>query len=206
VVKRLARAVSRSNSSIRGHCAPGSGVRGALLVVGLSSDAKAESQPKWSSASSWTMLTSAHLHWFRRLRIRWEIRDDIHEAFLHRPLPADSDQAQAIAVLARAQQDAVWNRQQIGNQIRSLLREYYPAALDAFLAKQGGLAREEARIILAEAPTPTEGSRLSLSQLRSALKRAGRVRSIDEEADRLHSVLRAEYAHQLAAVENDDAP
>ncbi|KOU36201.1 transposase [Streptomyces sp. WM6378] len=22
----------------------------------------------------------AHLHWFRRLRIRWEIRDDIHEA------------------------------------------------------------------------------------------------------------------------------
>jgi hypothetical protein len=25
---------------------------------------------------------SALLHWFRRLRIRWEIRDDIHEAFL----------------------------------------------------------------------------------------------------------------------------
>ncbi len=24
----------------------------------------------------------AHLHWFRRLRIRWDIRDDIHEAFL----------------------------------------------------------------------------------------------------------------------------
>ncbi|MFF9770966.1 IS5 family transposase [Streptomyces sp. NPDC014636] len=24
----------------------------------------------------------AHLRWFRRLRIRWEIRDDIHEAFL----------------------------------------------------------------------------------------------------------------------------
>lgn len=26
--------------------------------------------------------TIALLHWFRRLRIRWEIRDDIHEAFL----------------------------------------------------------------------------------------------------------------------------
>ena len=26
--------------------------------------------------------TFALLHWFRRLRIRWEIRDDIHEAFL----------------------------------------------------------------------------------------------------------------------------
>ncbi|MGW6890331.1 hypothetical protein [Streptomyces chartreusis] len=23
----------------------------------------------------------AHVHWFRRLRIRWEVRDDIHEAF-----------------------------------------------------------------------------------------------------------------------------
>jgi hypothetical protein len=26
--------------------------------------------------------TLALLHWFRRLRIRWEIRDDIHDAFL----------------------------------------------------------------------------------------------------------------------------
>jgi transposase len=26
--------------------------------------------------------TFALLHWFRRLRIRWEIRDNIHEAFL----------------------------------------------------------------------------------------------------------------------------
>lgn len=26
--------------------------------------------------------TFALLHWFRRMRIRWEIRDDIHEAFL----------------------------------------------------------------------------------------------------------------------------
>ena len=24
----------------------------------------------------------ALLHWFRRLRVRWEIREDIHEAFL----------------------------------------------------------------------------------------------------------------------------
>lgn len=24
----------------------------------------------------------AHLHWFRRLRMRWDIRDDVHEAFL----------------------------------------------------------------------------------------------------------------------------
>jgi hypothetical protein len=35
------------------------------------------------------------------------LRTDAHA---HRPLPADSELAQAIAVLARAQQDAVWAR------------------------------------------------------------------------------------------------
>ena len=40
----------------------------------------------------------------------------------HRPLPADTKLAQAVRVLARAQQDAVWSRQQIGNQIRYLLK------------------------------------------------------------------------------------
>jgi len=33
----------------------------------------------------------------------------------HRPLPADCEHAQAVAVLARAQQDAVWDRQQLVN-------------------------------------------------------------------------------------------
>jgi hypothetical protein len=40
--------------------------------------------------------------------------------------------AQAIRVLARAQQDAVWARQRIGNQIRDLLKDFYPAAIVAF--------------------------------------------------------------------------
>src|SRR5918998_5107867 len=44
----------------------------------------------------------------------------------HRPLPTDSELAQAIAVLARAQQDAVWERTCAHNKLRSLLREYYP--------------------------------------------------------------------------------
>ena len=35
------------------------------------------------------------------------LRTDLHA---HRPLPAESELAQAIAVLARAQQDAVWDR------------------------------------------------------------------------------------------------
>ncbi len=35
------------------------------------------------------------------------LRTDMHT---HRPLPQDSDLVQAVAVLARAQQDATWNR------------------------------------------------------------------------------------------------
>lgn len=37
------------------------------------------------------------------------------DAAARRPLPDDTELAQAIRVLARAQQDAVWARQQIGN-------------------------------------------------------------------------------------------
>ena len=72
----------------------------------------------------------------------------------HRPLPADSELAQAIAVLARAQQDAVWQRTCAHNKLRSLLREYYPALLAAFAAKRGGILRPEARALLGAAPTP----------------------------------------------------
>ncbi|MFC8723177.1 IS110 family transposase, partial [Kitasatospora sp. NPDC057198] len=120
---------------------------------------------------------------------------------MHRPLPADTEQARAITVLARAQQDAVWNRQQPANQIRSLLREYYPAALEAFQHKAGGLARPDAREVLATAPTPAKAAKLTLVQLRAALKRAGRTRGIDAEAERLREVFRAEYARHPELVE-----
>lgn len=127
------------------------------------------------------------------------LRTDMHA---HRPLPADSELAQAITVLARAQQDAVWTRQQVANQVRSLLREYYPAALLAFQGKQGGLTRADARVILTLAPTPAKAAKLTLAQLRAALKRSGRLRGCDAEAERLRDVFRAEYAHQLPGVEN----
>ena len=57
------------------------------------------------------------------------LRTDTHA---HRPLPADTELAQAIAVLARAQQDAVWARTAAHNKLRSHLREYYPGVLAAF--------------------------------------------------------------------------
>src|SRR5581483_3047149 len=63
-------------------------------------------------------------------------------------------------------------------------------------------ARPEARTILALAPTPTRASRLSLAQLRSALKRAGRQRGIEDEAARLREVFRVPAAHPPPAVED----
>ncbi|MFC8013230.1 IS110 family RNA-guided transposase [Streptomyces cinereoruber] len=126
------------------------------------------------------------------------LRTDMHA---HRPLPQDSELARAIAVLARAQQDAVWNRQQIANQLRSLLREYYPAALAAAESWKRGLCRPEAHALLRLAPTPTQAAKLTRTQLQAALKRAGRQRGIVEEADRLRGVLRAEWAHQPELVE-----
>jgi Transposase len=57
------------------------------------------------------------------------------DAQAHRPMPADTPLAQTIAVLARAQQDTVWNRTQLSNQLSSVLREYFPAAIEAFNLK-----------------------------------------------------------------------
>jgi transposase len=123
------------------------------------------------------------------------------DAAAHRRLPADSELVQAIQVLARAQQDAVWDRTQINNKLRALLKEYYPALLDAFAAKQGGLCRPDARAILAAAPTPAAAAKLTKPQLRAALRKAGRVRGIDAEANRLQQILRSTALRQRPRVE-----
>ncbi len=127
------------------------------------------------------------------------LRTDMHA---HRPLSQDSDLARAVAVLARAQQDATWNRQQIANQLRSLLREYYPAALAAVESWKNGLCRPEAHELLKLAPTPAKAARLTRTQLQAALKRAGRQRGIAADAEQLREVLRAEWAHQPQLVED----
>jgi transposase len=121
----------------------------------------------------------------------------------HRSLPADTELAQAIRVLARAQQDAVWARQQIGNQIRDLLKEFYPAALVAFAElPSGGLARRDARTILAAAPTPAQGATLTPARLRRLLAKAGRRRDLDRDIERLRQVFTDTYLHQPPVVEN----
>jgi transposase len=126
------------------------------------------------------------------------LRTDAH---VHRPLPADSELAQAIAVLARAQQDAVWARTSAHNKLRSHLREYYPGFLAAFADARGGIMRAEARTILAAAPDPAAAAALTPTQLRALLKKAGRSRGLDAGAARLREAFRAPQMRQLPLVE-----
>jgi transposase len=123
------------------------------------------------------------------------------DADAHRPLPADSELVQAIAVLARAQQDAVWNRGQLSNQLRSHLKRYFPAALAAFAVRGVGLDSREARAVLAVAPEPAAAARLSPARLGSVLRKSGRQRNIDVWAQRLRTVFTADQARQLPLVE-----
>jgi transposase len=127
------------------------------------------------------------------------LRTDLHA---HRPLPGDSELAQAIAVLARAQQDAVWDRGQAHNKLRSHLREYFPGFLAAFAGTRGGITRPEARVILAAAPTPAAAAALTLTRLRGLLRKAGRQRGIDTEATRLRDAFRIPQMRQPALIED----
>jgi transposase len=126
------------------------------------------------------------------------LRTDLHA---HRPLPAGSELSQAIAVLARAQQDAVWDRVQAQNKLRSHLREYYPAFLAAFAGKDGGISCPEARVILAAAPDPASAARLTEARLAALLRKAGRSRGISADAGRLRALFRQEQMRQLPLVE-----
>ena len=126
------------------------------------------------------------------------LRTDLHA---HRPLPADTELAQAIAVLARAQQDAVWDRTQAHNRLRSHLREYYPAFLAAYASADGGIMRPDARAVLAAAPAPADAARLTVTQLRAVLRKAGRRRGVDTEAARLREAFRGSQMRQLPLVE-----
>jgi hypothetical protein len=104
----------------------------------------------------------------------------------HRPIAGDSELAEVVKVLARAHQGLVWTRQRQLNQLRSTVREFYPAVLDAFEE----LGSADALAILAIAPTPTLGRRLSQSKIAAALRRAGRQRRVEERAIEIQAVLR----------------
>ena len=143
------------------------------------------------------------------------VRTDRHN---HRPLAGDSALCEAIRVLARAHQSAVWSRQRQANALRHSLRFYYPAALEAL---GNELTSSTAIGLLSVAPNPAVGRRVTTAQLTAALRRAGRQRNVDVAARGLREVLRREqlqadpvvadaYAHstrslvRIIAVFNDE--
>jgi transposase len=122
------------------------------------------------------------------------VRTDRHN---HRPVAGDSELVEAVKVLARTHQSLVWTRQRQVNQLRSLLREFYPGALAAF---GSGLGGRDALAVLAVAPTPALGRGLSRAKLAATLARAGRQRGLEGRAAKLQVVLRAPQLEPVPVV------
>jgi len=123
------------------------------------------------------------------------VRTDRHN---HRAVGSDSRKVGALQVLTRSHQRVIWTRQRQLNQLRNLLREFYPAALDAFGTD---LAAPEALAVLGRAPTPLRARSLSQKQLVSLLRRAGRQRKLEPMAAKLQATLRIhqlELPHEVA--------
>lgn len=132
------------------------------------------------------------------------MRSDRH---LHREVAGDSSEAEAIKVLARAHQNLIWTRQRIANQLRSVLREFYPGSLLAF----GDLASVDALAVLEIAPTPSAGRAVTEAKIRKALASGGRkLRVIERSAEIIEAlrapqlgapqVLEEAFGHQVGAL------
>jgi transposase len=89
-----------------------------------------------------------------------------------RQVAADSDIAEAVKVAARAHQTLIWERTRHMLRLRTALREYFPAALQAY--KPLGLTGTDTLELLAAAPDPDSAARLSIEQITAALQRARR--------------------------------
>ena len=106
----------------------------------------------------------------------------------HRPVAGDSGIAEHVKVAARAHQTMIWTRQRTINTTRSMLREYYPAALATF----DDLASPDALAVLAAAPDPEQGRRLTVARVVGLLRKAGRQRKLQSgRADRGRAAHRA---------------
>jgi len=134
------------------------------------------------------------------------LRTDAH---LHRMLPDDSPLARSISVLARAYQDGVWRRTKLVQELRARLREFFPGFLSAFAAGSGSgrglsttqLASADARAVLAIAPSPAEGVKVSKARVETALRRGGRQRRITSLAASIVAALRTPQLRQDPIVE-----
>jgi transposase len=114
-----------------------------------------------------------------------------------RRVAADSDIAEAVKVVARAHQTLIWERTRHTLRLRAALRDYFPAALEAY--KPLTLTGADTLELLAKAPTPAAAAKLTLAQISAALKRARR-RDIDQKAAALQQALRTAHLGQADIV------
>jgi transposase len=120
------------------------------------------------------------------------VRTDSHQL---REAAGDSPDAEGIKVLARTHKTMIWERTREVQRLRHQLREYFPAALEAF----GDLDAPDALELLARAPDPERARRLTRAQVSAALKRARR-RGIPGKADAILAALRSEQLAQPPAL------
>ena len=113
----------------------------------------------------------------------------------HRPIAGDSDLAEAIKLVARAHQTLIWDRHRHLLRLRGALREFFPAALDAF----DDLTAPDALELLGAAPDPVTAASLSRARIRGALHRARR-RHPAERAVQVQAALGAEQLGQPPVV------
>jgi transposase/transposase IS116/IS110/IS902 family protein len=111
-----------------------------------------------------------------------------------RELAADTDIAEAVKIAARAHQKLVWERTRHLLRMRSALREYFPAALEAYADLT--LTGKDTLELLAKAPGPESAARLTVSQITAALKRAGRRGDLAQRARDIQAALRAPHLAQ----------
>jgi transposase len=120
------------------------------------------------------------------------VRTDSHQL---RPAAGDTPEAEGIKVLARAHKTLIWERTRQVQRLRHQLREYFPAALEAF----EDLDAPDTLELLGKAPDPAGAAKLTRAQISAALKRARR-RGIAGKADAILAALRAPQLGQPTAL------
>jgi transposase len=120
------------------------------------------------------------------------VRTHAHEL---RPVAGDSPEADAVKVVTRMHKTLIWERTRAGQRLRHALRDYFPAALEAF----EDLDAADTLELLAKAPDPSAAARLSVGQISAALKRARR-RDIAAKATAIQTALRSPQLGQPPVV------
>ena len=120
------------------------------------------------------------------------VRTDSHQL---RPVAGDTAEAEAVKVVTRMHKTLIWERTRAGQRLRHALREYFPAALEAF----EDLDAVDTLELLGKAPDPVSAARLSTAQISAALQRARR-RDIPGKTATIQAVLRAEHLGQPAVI------